>query len=42
MKTNGSLTITGRLTRQHIANHLACSREMVTRLLRNCWSKLER
>jgi CRP/FNR family transcriptional regulator, cyclic AMP receptor protein len=32
---DGSRTITERLTHQHIASHLACSREMVSRLLRN-------
>jgi CRP/FNR family transcriptional regulator, cyclic AMP receptor protein len=32
---DGSRTITERLTHQHIASHLACSREMVSRLLRD-------
>lgn len=32
---DGSRTIVERLTHQHIASHLACSREMVSRLLRD-------
>jgi Bacterial regulatory proteins, crp family len=32
---DGSRTITERLTHQHMASHLACSREMVSRLLRD-------
>ena len=34
-QTDGSRCITERLTHQHIASHLACSREMVSRLLRD-------
>lgn len=34
-QADGSRTITERLTHHHIASHLACSREMVSRLLRD-------
>ena len=34
-QADGSRTIAERLTHQHIASHLACSREMVSRLLRD-------
>jgi len=34
-QTDGSRTIPDRLTHQHIASHLTCSREMVSRLLRD-------
>ena len=34
-QTDGSRAITERMTHQHIASHLACSREMVSRLLRD-------
>ena len=34
-QADGSRTIAERLTHQHIASHLACSRETVSRLLRD-------